>query len=118
MTSPITIRAHPDLIVKPYLKGHERVSLLGLADLGADRDVRSATRRGLSLDFVTEEGVAERERMNLDTVFLDIAAKNPRRWRVFLSWRVNFEPDLFETAVIIQRPAAGADSTQKGSEAT
>jgi hypothetical protein len=91
--------AHPDLIVKPYLEGHERVSLMGLADW-ARIVAFDLPGEEVFVDFVTEGGGAERKRMNLDTVFLDIASPARRDWRIFLSWRVNFEPDLYEKAVI------------------
>jgi hypothetical protein len=99
--------AHADLIVKPYLRGHERVSLLGLA--GWARIVTfDLPGEEVFTDFVMEDGAAERKRMNLDTVFLDIAAPSRRDWRVYLSWRVNFEPDLYEKAVIHSGPASKA----------
>lgn len=91
--------AHPDLIVKPWLKGTERVTLSGLAakhklvsfDLPGER---------LVVDFVTEEGESDRKDMVLDTVFLDIAAPSQRDWRVYLSWRVNFGAGAFDQAII------------------
>jgi hypothetical protein len=91
--------AHPE--------GHERVSLLGLADW-ARIVAFDLPAEEVFIDFVTQEGAAERKRMNLDTVFLDIAAPSRRDWRVYLSWRVNFEPDLYESAVIFSEPASEA----------
>lgn len=57
----------------------------------------------MMVDFVREDGTVEREKMVLDTVFLDIAAAKQRNWRIYLSWRVNFEPDMFVKAIIHRR---------------
>lgn len=102
--------AHPDLICPEYLKGNERIHLLNLfvdalelrLDLPGDR---------MKGDFVREDGSMEHKDMNLDTVFLDIAAPKRRDARVFLSWRVNFPPNQFEKAIIKYRP-----DIQPGSE--
>jgi hypothetical protein len=91
--------AHPELICEGYLKGNERIHLVNLCagspelhlDLPGDR---------MAVHFVREDGSAERKDMNLDTVFLDIAAPARREARVFLSWRVNFAEKEFEKAVI------------------
>jgi len=91
--------AHPDLICSDYLKGDERIRLLNLCagsrelrlDLPGDR---------MSIDFVREDGSLERKQMNLDTVFLDIAAPARRDCHVFLTWRVNFAPGQFAKALI------------------
>ncbi len=91
--------AHPDLIVKPYLKGGEKVILSGLSSWAKIVEF-DLPGEDLFVDFVREDGTSERARMNLDTVFLDIGPKALHSWRVYLSWRVNFEPDAFETAVI------------------
>jgi hypothetical protein len=58
----------------------------------------------MAVHFVREDGSAERKDMNLDTVFLDIAAPARRDARVFLSWRVNFAEKEFEKAVITHIP--------------
>ena len=54
----------------------------------------------LTINLVSEDGRAMPQPMHLDTVFLDIAAASLRDWRVHLSWRVNFEPDLYQVAQI------------------
>jgi hypothetical protein len=91
--------AHPDLIVEPYLNGGERVVLSGLSAWAKIVEF-DLPGEEMFVDFVREDGTSERTEMNLDTVFLDIAPQHPRQWRVYLSWRVNFEPDAFERAVI------------------
>lgn len=91
--------AHPDLIVQPYLKGNERVVLTGLAGWNETVAIELPGER-LCANFFTEEGVVERKDMILDTLFLDIAAKNRRDWRVFLSWRTTFEPEIYDEAEI------------------
>ena len=91
--------AHPDLVCPDYLRGDERIHLLNLCagspelrlDLPGDR---------MSVEFMRDDDNIERKDMNLDTVFLDIAAPARRDCRVFLSWRINFVPDRFEKAVI------------------
>jgi hypothetical protein len=102
--------AHRDLIIKPYLKGHERVSLLGLADW-ARIVTFDLPGEEVFVDFVAQDGAAERKRMNLDTVFLDIAAPSRRDWRVYLSWRVNFDSDLYEKAVIFSETVGDAQAS-------
>ncbi|WP_105403627.1 MULTISPECIES: DUF2169 family type VI secretion system accessory protein [Neorhizobium] len=91
--------AHPDLIVKPHLKGHERVRLLGLC-VNADEFSFFLPDESLSVDFVTEDGEIETRDMILDTVFLDVAAVSRRNWRIFLSWRINFPPGIYEQAFL------------------
>ncbi|MEF2074856.1 DUF2169 family type VI secretion system accessory protein [Consotaella aegiceratis] len=91
--------AHPDLIVSPHLKGGERVTLTGLAE-AAETVTLVLPQESLFVDFVRDDGRTDRQDMALDTVFLDIAAKRRRDWRVYLSWRVNFEPDIYSRAVI------------------
>ena len=91
--------AHPDLIVTPYLKGTERIHLAGLAE-GRRVVAFDLPAEALTINLVSEDGRAMPQPMHLDTVFLDIAAASLRDWRVHLSWRVNFEPDLYQVAQI------------------
>ena len=100
--------AHPDLIVKPHLVGDERIVLTGLSAF-ADEVVLTLPGEGVSVAFVTEEDELERRPMVLDTVFLDIAAEHPADWRVYLGWRVTFEPDLYREARIY-RTVPGQDT--------
>lgn len=102
--------AHPDLILDPYLKGGERVILSGLSAWAKIVEF-DLPGEEMFVDFVREDGTSERTAMNLDTVFLDIAAPLQRDWRVYLSWRVNFEPDLYEKAVIHSGPASEAQAS-------
>ncbi|MDT3376340.1 DUF2169 domain-containing protein [Labrys neptuniae] len=91
--------AHPDLIVTPYLKGGERVTLTGLS-MGRETLAFNLPNESIFVDLVSKDGHEKRQDMVLDTVFLDIAAESWRDWRVFLSWRVNFEPQIHEEAII------------------
>lgn len=97
--------AHPDLIVKPYLAGGETIVLSGLST--GTEEVRFALpRTAPHVHFVGLEGSQDRQSMVLDTVFLDIAPKKMADWRVYLSWRINFEVGRFEQALIsnVNRP--------------
>ncbi|MGO4449872.1 DUF2169 domain-containing protein [Phyllobacterium sp. TAF24] len=97
--------AHPDLIVKPYLNGGERITLVGLTT-GVSHVEFNLPSEKLFVKFVREDGPVDPVAMNLDTVFLDIAAPTRRDWRVYLSWRVNFEPNVYEFAEIYHDLAA------------
>jgi hypothetical protein len=94
--------AHPDLIVRPFLKGGEKVTLSGLASWAKIVEFNLPSEE-LFVDFVREDGTSDRIFMDLDTVFLDIASASQRDWRIFLSWRVNFEPDIYQSAAILRR---------------
>ncbi|WP_169055416.1 DUF2169 domain-containing protein [Rhizobium sp. P44RR-XXIV] len=97
--------AHPDLIVSPFLRGTERIVLTGLS-AAAETVAFDLPKEVCFVDLVPEDGELEQRFMNLDTVFLDIAARNPDDWRILLSWRLNFEPDLYVQARI-NRAAIG-----------
>lgn len=91
--------AHPDLIITPYLRGNERIDLAGLSV--RSRIVGFALPgESMFVDFIVDDGGHDRREMNLDTIFLDISNQQQRDWRVHLSWRVNFEPDVYDVAVI------------------
>ncbi|MCG7509245.1 DUF2169 family type VI secretion system accessory protein [Mesorhizobium retamae] len=104
--------AHPDLTVKPWLKGSERIFLSGLAawakivafDLPGER---------IAIDFVEEDGAVVSKDMVLDTVFLDIGGPNRRDWRIYLTWRVNFEPDRYERANLYPIRSTSAGQSQR-----
>ena len=49
--------------------------------------------------------------MNLDTVSLYIDSINLSEWRFYLSWRANFEPDLYDHVIISDGHQAN-DSTE------
>ncbi|MEW9306320.1 DUF2169 family type VI secretion system accessory protein [Labrys neptuniae] len=88
--------AHPDLICGSYLRGDERVTLTNLItdepttvfDLPGDR---------INLDLIKSDGSCDQREAELDTVLLDIASDKRRRRHVFLTWRANFEPDVYES---------------------
>ena len=103
--------AHPDLIISPYLIGGEEVVLTGLAQREEPVRFRLPHEQTL-VEFVGENREPLRAPMALDTVFLDFAGRHQRDWRIFLSWRVNFEPDVFDRAIIQrQRFPAGTSAT-------
>lgn len=91
--------AHPDLILTPYLTGSETIRLTGLASWAETVSI-DLPGEALFCDFITVNEDVKRKTMNLDTVFLDIAASDRQDWRVFLTWRVNFKPQAYEHAVI------------------
>ncbi|MBF2715073.1 DUF2169 family type VI secretion system accessory protein [Agrobacterium vitis] len=91
--------AHPDLVVHPYLKGTERFRLIGLCAKAQEISF-SLPDEHLFVEFVGEDNVLDKKNMVLDTVFLDISAVSRRDWRVFLSWRVNFPPGVYEQAIL------------------
>ncbi|WP_429929949.1 DUF2169 family type VI secretion system accessory protein [Agrobacterium vitis] len=104
--------AHPDLHIKPYLRGHEQIVVTGLT-AGVEELAFALPGEQMLVDFVREDGTIEREQFVLDTVFLDIAAPRRRDWRIYLSWRVNFEPDMFEQAIIHRRRLSQAPLDQQ-----
>lgn len=93
--------AQSDLQVHPFLNGSETVVLTGLS---FESDPVKLRLPGVSpqVDLITADKDTYRARMTLDTVFIDIAAPHRKDWRVFLSWRVSFEPNRFKVAVIHQ----------------
>ncbi|MGN8118056.1 DUF2169 family type VI secretion system accessory protein [Labrys sp. 22185] len=92
--------AHPDLICAGFINGDEHITLTNLIadepnaafDLPADRIV---------VDFIKPDGTRDQRQMPLDTVFLDIAATKRHKRHVFLTWRLNFEPDAYESIRIV-----------------
>ncbi len=93
--------AHPDLVAPGFLRGTERIILTGLSPAGRE-SMLHLPGEDLAVDFETQDGETVRKAMNLDTVFLDIAEPEQRERRVFLSWRVTFEPDRFIAARIVR----------------
>ena len=96
--------AHPDLIVDGYLRGDEPIQLAGCC---ADKPMVSFSLPGdtMIVDFARADGVVERMPMNLDTLYIDAADEDVREWRFMLSWRVNFEPDMFTEARTVLQSA-------------
>ena len=86
--------AHPELILEPHLKGTERLTLRGFAKWSEVVAFDLPSERLFSV-FLTHDGEPINGEMMLDTVFLDIAPEAQDDWRVYLSWRVNFELGAF-----------------------
>jgi len=61
----------------------------------------------LAVAFAEPGGAVKVRPMVLDTVSPDVAAPLWAEARVFLSWRVRFEPDRYATATILRRPGTG-----------
>lgn len=97
--------AHPDLIITPYLIGDEELVLTGLLEREQPAQFNLPDEH-LFVEFISESADPTRVPMVLDTVFLDIAGRHLNDWRVFLTWRVNFEPDVFERAIIQRQTSA------------
>ena len=91
--------AHPDLICPDYLKGDERINLFNLFAGSPDLHITLPGDR-MAVFFYRKDASFVRKDMNLDTVLLDVAAPQRRDCHVFLSWRVNFQPDEFDKALI------------------
>ncbi len=91
-----------------YLNGDEKIVLAGLT---AGERVTEFYLPGeeLFVDFISPGPQVNKQQMNLDTVFLDIASEDKDDWRIYLSWRVNFEPDTYELAAIHQKEEAATD---------
>lgn len=96
--------AHPDLICADYLRGDEIIRLLGFWHEHERFDLELPGDR-LAVIFMREGSEQDRVDMNLDTLFLDIAERRIEDARVYISWRVNFPPDVYQTAVIDYAPA-------------
>lgn len=109
--------AHPDLVIYPYLWGNEQITLTGMSE-GIETCVFSLPAEQVMVDFVRADNTTERKNMVMDTVFLDINSARRRDWRVYLSWRVNFEPDHFEQAIIHRKKhsQAGVDLPSQSSK--
>ncbi|NTF08910.1 DUF2169 domain-containing protein [Agrobacterium rubi] len=90
--------AHPDLIVSPYLRKGDTICLTNITEGG--KLLFSLPRTIVMVDFVRADGTVSREEMILDTVFIDVAATRRRDWRIYLSWRVRFEPDIYSEAIV------------------
>jgi hypothetical protein len=97
--------AHPDLICADYLRGDEVIRLLGF---WAEHDRFDIALPGdrLAVMLVRSDGEQERVEMNLDTLLLDIAESEISDARVYVSWRVNFPPNVYEKAAIDYVPGA------------
>lgn len=88
--------AHPDLICPGYLKGDERFTLTNLL-VDRQRALIELPGDTILLDLIKPDGGVDQREMALDTVFLDVASDKRRKRHVFLSWRYNFQPDVYQT---------------------
>ncbi len=78
-----------------FFGGRERVWLHNLLPGGGDVPV---TLPGVAVEatLVGARGRRESRLMNLDTVFLDLAPEPLQGRRLYLVWRLRFEPDAFQ----------------------
>lgn len=93
--------AHPDLICPRHLAPGDRVTLDNLMPGDGPRSIVVPPVQPMA-GLVCADGRAARRAMSLDTLFLDIGARR-RDARVFLCWRLRFEPGVFKAAVLIER---------------
>jgi hypothetical protein len=105
--------AHPDLICPRYLRGNERIKLSNLIAGHEDVQIELPGDR-IVLDLVKADGEIDQREMSLDTVFLDIASDKRRRRHVFLSWRLNFEPNLYNGVRIALHRAVSMSPSASG----
>ncbi len=92
--------AHPDLIYPGYLEGDEMITLVNLVAGDPGRELRLPGDK-VVLELFKEDGSLLRQEARLDTVMIDVAARSKRRHRVFLSWRLNFLPEVYERIRIV-----------------
>ncbi|WP_421361885.1 DUF2169 family type VI secretion system accessory protein [Agrobacterium rosae] len=93
--------AHPDLTASPHLEGGETIVLKNLTAQGDL--ILSLPRMHLLADFIRADTTCVREAMVLDTVLVDMTSVRRKDWRVYLSWRVRFIPDVYVQAIIHSR---------------
>jgi hypothetical protein len=86
--------AHPDLIWPEFFSGLERFTLSNLLP-GVDHYEFRLPGSCIEAKLIRAGGAHDIERMNLDTVFLDIAADEWADRHVFLSWRLRFAPNIY-----------------------
>lgn len=87
------------LVISPHLCGGELVVLEGLAKGGEEKQFNLPDIQ-MGVEFLGDDERIVRKSMLMDTVFLDFGSHDPRNWRVFITWRVVFEPDRFSQLVI------------------
>lgn len=91
--------APADLRVSPYLTGGEIITLVGFSE-GGEQKIRLPQQNMMTRFATSGDGGWDVKNMNLDTVFLDLGARRQKDWRVYLTWRVNFQPDAYDSAVV------------------
>lgn len=87
--------AAPGMTVEPFLQGGERIKLEGMSRSGSSP--LQLPKQQMLATFSDGEGNGGTVELNLDTVFIDVASKRDKDWRVYLTWRTTFPPDQFET---------------------
>lgn len=102
--------AHPDLILKGYLKGDETIQLWGFDGSTAIRQV-TLPNLALVAEQILLDGTVRAVRMNLDTLMIDISDDDPDEHRVFLSWRINYDADAVIAIALLGEPV-GSSSAQ------
>ena len=107
--------AHPDLHWPGFFDGMERLTLLNLIP-GQERATICLPGSMVQAKLIRTDRTSERQVMNLDTIFLDIAAPDPADHRVYLSWRLRFEADTF-TGIELSRVPAGLARIAEGEAA-
>lgn len=87
------------LAVEPYLRGGETVTVTGMS---AAEELRFRLPSQTMIARFARRAADgwEAVNMNLDTVFLDFGSGREQDWRVYLTWRVNFEPDTYASVVL------------------
>jgi hypothetical protein len=105
--------AHPSLICQGFLSGAESFRLHGFWSVPAPQEVR-LPGVAMNVTLLAEDQEPQTRAMALDTVFFDIAAPERKDARVFLCWRLDFEPDRFERAVIFATGLGEAMELREG----
>lgn len=92
--------SHPDLAYPGFLRGDEKIRLDGLHQDGAPRTLSlpgDAIAAGIGYG---DRGLTT-SLLALDTLFLDVADPDPDEHRVFLTWRMTFDPARADVLVLI-----------------
>lgn len=100
--------APPGLRWSGFFSGDERVTLVNMIP-GVERFELALPAMALDATFARPDDTRARVRMNLDTVFFDIAGESADDRRVFLTWRARFEPDVFERVELDIAPLVSTD---------
>lgn len=95
------LSAHPALRWPVFFTGRERIWLRNLLPGGGEVQIQ-LPGIGVEAKMMRFDGIEEARRMNLDTVFLDIASDNEEERFVCLVWRTRFEPDTYRRVSLRQ----------------
>lgn len=107
--------ANPGLLWPGFFDGVERITLLNLVE-GAEEVRLRLPGSTIRADLLRPDGARDRRTMDLDTVFLDIGAPDPDDHRVFLCWRIQFEPDVFSEVALTRTAAKRKDTRTEVTE--